>query len=207
MTERTLACTACHGEQGQAGPDGYYPRLAGKPAGYLYNQLQNFQHGRRQYRPMQHLIAPLSDDYLRAMADHFASLQVPYPAPVAAPVAPNLLARGQTLVLHGDEGRRIPACVHCHGQALTGVQPGVPGLLGLPRDYLNAQLGGWKTGQRKAHAPDCMADIARSMSDADVNAVSHWLASRVVPANSAAAAVRPQRPAQAGPLPDCGSAP
>ena len=34
MTQRTLACTACHGDQGRAGPDGYYPRLAGKPAGY-----------------------------------------------------------------------------------------------------------------------------------------------------------------------------
>ena len=32
MAQRTLACTACHGEQGRAGPDGYYPRLAGKPA-------------------------------------------------------------------------------------------------------------------------------------------------------------------------------
>ncbi|MCB2071660.1 MAG: cytochrome C, partial [Ottowia sp.] len=31
MAQRTLACTACHGEQGRAGPDGYYPRLAGKP--------------------------------------------------------------------------------------------------------------------------------------------------------------------------------
>ena len=35
MAQRTLACTACHGEQGRAGPDGYYPRLAGKPAGFL----------------------------------------------------------------------------------------------------------------------------------------------------------------------------
>ena len=42
MAERTRACTACHGEQGRAGPDGYYPRLAGKPAGYLHNQLRNF---------------------------------------------------------------------------------------------------------------------------------------------------------------------
>ena len=33
MAERTRACTACHGDQGRAGPDGYYPRLAGKPAG------------------------------------------------------------------------------------------------------------------------------------------------------------------------------
>ena len=39
MASRVLACTACHGDQGRAGPDGYYPRLAGKPAGYLYHQL------------------------------------------------------------------------------------------------------------------------------------------------------------------------
>ena len=37
IAQRTLACTACHGDQGRAGPDGFYPRLAGKPAGYLYN--------------------------------------------------------------------------------------------------------------------------------------------------------------------------
>ena len=29
-----LACTTCHGKEGRAGPDGYYPRIAGKPAGY-----------------------------------------------------------------------------------------------------------------------------------------------------------------------------
>jgi len=49
MAERTRACTACHGDQGKAGPDGYYPRLAGKPAGYLFNQLKNFQEGKRHY--------------------------------------------------------------------------------------------------------------------------------------------------------------
>ena len=35
IAQRALACTACHGPQGRAAPDGYYPRLAGKPAGYL----------------------------------------------------------------------------------------------------------------------------------------------------------------------------
>ena len=58
MAQRTLACTGCHGPQGRSGPDGYYPRLAGKPAGYLYNQLVNLQHGRRNYPLMQNLLAP-----------------------------------------------------------------------------------------------------------------------------------------------------
>ena len=65
MAERTRACTACHGEQGRAGPDGYYPRLAGKPAGYLFNQLKNFQEGRRHYKLMTRLVDPLSDAYLK----------------------------------------------------------------------------------------------------------------------------------------------
>ena len=32
IAQRTLACTSCHGKEGRAGPDGYDPRIAGKPA-------------------------------------------------------------------------------------------------------------------------------------------------------------------------------
>ena len=85
MAERTRPCTACHGDQGRAGPDGYYPRLAGKPAGYLYNQLKNFAEGRRHYGLMTRLVDPLSDAYLRDMANHFASLKLPYPPPAPSP--------------------------------------------------------------------------------------------------------------------------
>src|SRR6478752_1245333 len=83
MAQRTLACAACHGKEGRAGPDGYYPRIAGKPAGYLYNQLLNFRDGRRHYGLMTRLLDPLSDAYLLEIAQHFASLQLPYAAPPA----------------------------------------------------------------------------------------------------------------------------
>jgi len=52
MAARTLACAPCHGAQGQGTKDVYFPRLAGKPAGYLYNQLEAFKDGRRHYPPM-----------------------------------------------------------------------------------------------------------------------------------------------------------
>ena len=184
MAQRTQACTACHGEQGRAGPDGYYPRLAGKPAGYLYQQLLNFREGRRHYAPMNALLTPLSDTYLMEIAQHFAQLDIPYPAPGAATAPAAVLERGKQLVWRGDDGQKIPACVQCHGQKLTGAAPGVPGLLGLPRDYLIAQLGGWQTGQRQAHAPDCMGEIAQRLSGADVAAVTHWLAAQPVPLDS-----------------------
>jgi cytochrome c553 len=46
---RLLACAACHGRQGQGTENDYFPRLAGKPAGYLMNQLVAFRDGRRRY--------------------------------------------------------------------------------------------------------------------------------------------------------------
>ena len=188
MAQRTLACTACHGKDGRAGPDGYYPRIAGKPAGYLYNQLLNFRDGRRHYGLMTRLIDPLSEPYLLEVARYFAALDLPYAQPHATAVSPALLQQGQALALRGDPQRKIPACVLCHGQALTGIQPNTPGLIALPRDYLASQLGAWRTGQRRAHAPDCMADIARRLLPDDISAVATWLATQVPGADSKPAA-------------------
>nr|WP_231379662.1 c-type cytochrome [Polaromonas sp. CG_9.11] len=206
MAQRTLACTACHGPQGRAAPDGYYPRLAGKPAGYLYNQLLNFREGRRHYGLMTGLIDPLSDVYLLEMAQYFASLDVPYPAPLPPQAPAAVLRRGQQLVMQGDSDRRLPACIQCHGQAMTGVVPAVPGLLGLPRDYLNAQLGAWKAGQRRAHAPDCMRDIVSRLSLEDINAVASWVAAQPLPADTHPASAPPAAAPGNDPL-RCGSAP
>lgn len=201
IAQRALACTACHGEQGRAGPDGYYPRIAGKPAGYLYQQLLHFRDGQRNYRLMTQLLEPLSDRYLRELAEHFAALDLPYPAPSPVQLTPLERQRGEQLALRGDPTRQLPACVQCHGTALTGVLPAIPGLLGLPRDYLNSQLGAWRNGLRRAQAPDCMATITKRLSLSDVSAVSGWLASQALPANTQAARALPQ------PLPlDCGSA-
>lgn len=183
LAQRALACTSCHGKEGRAAPDGYYPRLAGKPAGYLYNQLRNFRDGRRDYGLMSELVAPLSDAYLRELAGHFAALDLPYPAPQAATLPPAELSRAEQLIRGGDRARKLPACTACHGERLTGTQPAVPGLLGLSRDYLNGQLGAWRSGQRRAQAPDCMAQIARALSDTDINAITQFLASRPLPAD------------------------
>ena len=206
IAQRTLACTACHGPKGRAAPDGYYPRLAGKPAGYLYNQLLHFRDGRRHYGLMAQLVEPLSDAYLMEIAQYFSSLEVPYPAPLPPVASLQTLRRGERLVMQGDSARKVPACVQCHGQAMTGVAPNVPGLLGLPRDYLNAQLGAWKNGQRRAHDPDCMKRVVASLNDEDINAAASWLAAQPVPANSRPASSPPALAPGAVAI-VCGSAP
>ncbi|WP_128000827.1 c-type cytochrome [Piscinibacter defluvii] len=202
LAQRVAPCTACHGKEGRAAPDGYHPRIAGKPAGYLYNQLLNFRDGRRRYAPMVYLVDPLSDGYLREIAEHFAALDLPYPAPAPTREDAATLQHGERLVQQGDPARELPACTGCHGRQLTGVAPAVPGLLGLPRDYLGAQLGAWVSGQRRAQAPDCMAAIARKLTPQDVAALAAWLASRPVP--------QPARPAarfEADPPLECGGVP
>jgi len=191
IAPRVRACTQCHDKEGRATSEGFFPRIAGKPAGYLTNQLLHFRDGRRSYPPMTHLIEHLTDDYLREIAAHFATLDLPYPPPPAPQAPPAVLERGRALVQQGDAARRIPACVQCHGPALTGVDPSIPGLLGLPRDYLNSQIGAWATGQRRAQAPDCMADIALRLTPEDVGAVSAWLAAQPVPGRGKPAARLP----------------
>lgn len=200
MEARVEACAGCHGEHGKGIGNVYFPRLAGKPAGYLYNQLLAFRDGRRKYTPMNYLLAYLPDAYLQKMAEYYAAQPLPAFTPARPTVVQAVLDRGQQLVTRGDPGRRIPPCIACHGPELAGREPGIPGLLGLRTDYISAQLGGWRYGTRTAVAPDCMQLIAARLTEADVTAVASWLSS--LPASPNA------RPIRSGPakLPlDCGS--
>lgn len=183
MAQRVMACTLCHGKEGRATNTGFFPRIAGKPEGYLYHQLRHFREGRRNNAGMTALLDHLGDAYLREIAAHFSALDLPYPPPAATDASAEQLARGEALVHQGDARRKLPACVACHGTALTGVAPNVPGLLGLPRDYLIGQLGGWQTGLRKAFEPDCMAHVAQRLEPSDISAVSAWLAAQALPAD------------------------
>jgi cytochrome c553 len=169
IAQRVTACTACHGSATQppapeaAGERRYYPRIAGKPAGYLYNQLTNFRDGRRQYPLMSWMVTTCrTTTCTRSPAISRPSTAGAGAGARGLPAAE--LERGRQLVTRGDTALKVPACIACHGERLTGALPAIPGLLGLPRDYINAQFGAWRNGTRRAHAPDCMATIAGRLS-------------------------------------------
>jgi cytochrome c553 len=200
MAQRMQACSVCHGKEGRATNAGYFPRIAGKPAGYLYNQLQNFKAGRRRNEAMNHLVQHLSDDYLRDIARYFAQLDLPYPPAQSNTLTPAQRGVAERLVFDGVPDRKIPSCVSCHGQQMAGMQPAMPGLLTLPSDYLIGQLGAWRTGQRQAVAPDCMAEISKRLDTEEIGAVARWLSAQTLPMGTQPAAASPQ------PLPmPCGS--
>lgn len=185
MEARVQGCVTCHGQSGQGTNDGYFPRIAGKPSAYLYNQLVAFRDGTRRYAPMNYLVAYLPDSYLKEIADHFSKQQPAYAPPSQGSADPAQLSRGQTLARQGDAKLGVPACVSCHGAGLTGMNPGIPGLVGLRSSYVAAQLTRWRVDERHAAEPDCMKRVASKLTDADVTAVSLWLSRQEPPANAA----------------------
>jgi len=193
MEARVQGCVTCHGQSGQGGGNESFPRIAGKPAAYLYSQLVAFRDGKRVYPPMNYLVAYLPDAYLKEMAEHFAKERPPFQAKQQTTAAASVISRGATLAISGDASRQVPPCTTCHGATLTGMEPGIPGLVGLGSSYIVAQLTRWRTGSRQAARPDCMKRVADHLSEADVHAVASWLATRDAPADASPAKANLQR--------------
>jgi cytochrome c553 len=181
---RLLACAPCHGRRGEGTNNDYFPRLAGKPAGYLMNQLAAFRDGRRRYAPMNYLLEYQSDPYLQKMAEYFAGLRPPLAEKQAAEVSTAILTRGPSLANDGDQARGVPACAGCHGPKFTGMEPGIPGLVGLhasyisaqPVAYLRAQLRAFASGERRNDIGEQMRNIARAMTPEEIDAASRYYA-------------------------------
>jgi cytochrome c553 len=200
LEARAQGCSTCHGAHGEGTQDLNFPRIAGKPAGYLFNQLQNFRDGQRSYPPMNYLLAYTHDDYMAELAGYFAAQPVKQQTAIEPSQASNLV--GERLVHRGDPAAGVPACVACHGERLTGIEPGIPGLIGLNSRYIAAQLVSWRVGTRQAKQPDCMHEIAGRLTESQIHLAAAWLAAQP-PAS-------PTAPAKAGtwktPIP-CGSEP
>lgn len=176
--ERLAACAACHGKHGE-GVQGaeYYPHLAGKPAGYLLEQLRGFRDGRRVSTQMTWYVRFADDAFLQRIADYYAALppRTRSADTGAAQLTPERRRVAQNLVEHGDPAREVPACSACHGANLAGLEPGVPALLGLPVDYVIAQFGAWREGVRNGAPPDCMHDVAGKIAADDIRAIAVYL--------------------------------
>src|SRR4249920_3683922 len=122
MEARVQGCVTCHGQSGQGTSNQYFPRIAGKPAAYLYNQLVAFRDGKRVYPPMNYLVAYLPDSYLREIAEHFAKERPAFEAKQTTTAGESVISRGATIAVAGDASKQIPACITCHGPGLTGME-------------------------------------------------------------------------------------
>lgn len=67
-------CAQCHGDDGNAGKDPQYPRLAGQYHDYLERALHEYKSGERKHPIMAVYANQLSDQDILNVAAYFASL-------------------------------------------------------------------------------------------------------------------------------------
>jgi cytochrome c553 len=72
--QKSAACVACHGSDGNSSDFPAYPRLAGQYEDYLYKSLRQYRDGTRVNAIMAGMVAPLSDQDMRDLAAYYASL-------------------------------------------------------------------------------------------------------------------------------------
>lgn len=176
---RTIAaqvCAACHGADGNS-PTPVNPKLAGQIPEYLQKQLRNFKsdEGKKPARDnpvMMGMATSLSPEDMRSVAAYFGSQKQ------AGGVARgrDTAALGQKLYRGGDPNKGLPACAACHGPSGAGIPVQYPRLSGQYMEYTEAQLKAFRSGQRANDLNGMMRAIAAKMSDADIRAVSDYIA-------------------------------
>jgi len=162
---KAATCVACHGADGNS-TNPTVPTLAGQVATYLHWQLLLYRDKRRVDAQMALIAAALSEADMADLAAFFAAQR---PAPSAA--APADAARMEA-------GRRLAETYHCsdcHGRDLGGREY-APRLRGLSREYVLAQMRGFKARTR-GDLDGAMTQAAQPVADADIEPLAEYVGS------------------------------
>ncbi len=167
-----VACEACHRPTGEGDAGSAFSNLTGLTKEYIAKQLSDFRSGARESRVMQVVAQNLSAAEIEALSSYYASLP-PLPLSTNIPEAPQI---GIALAETGDASRGLRSCLSCHGRNAINADHKIPVLYGQVPLYLRNQLIGWQDGSRKNDAGSEMADIAKKISPAEIDAVSIYFA-------------------------------
>lgn len=161
-TDINQVCSGCHGEFGQGGKGGEYPRLAGLPAEYIAAQLRKFKLRERINIPMIPYATDreVPENEVMDISTYLASIQLMSRLPeITEPIdAFERLQLTKKLVniprLEGDleAGRKRYKwdCGGCHGRQGQGkAKFGAPPLVGQYTTYLERQIKKFRTGERE----------------------------------------------------------
>ncbi len=115
---------------------------------------------------MQPIAEALNNEDIRNLGAYYASLAPPKPA-----ATPDALAQS---------GERLAAqhrCKSCHSDDYAGFRAAAR-LAGQREDVLLAALRDFKSGKRVGSGVASMADVTYELNDADMQALSHFMATR-----------------------------
>jgi cytochrome c553 len=158
-------CAACHGADGVSQIP-LTPSLAGQPDEYVQWQLVYFRSGARKSEVMGPIAEALSNEDIRNLGTYYASLSPPQPSAVPDAVAQT----GEKLAVQ----RR---CKSCHADDYNGFR-GAARLSGQREDVLVQALREFQSGKRVGSGVASMTEVAYGLTDADMVALSHYMATR-----------------------------
>lgn len=167
--DKAAVCIACHTADGTRGAPAN-PILQGQHAEYIVKQLTEFKAGKRANAIMSGMAAPLTPEDMVNIAAFYNSK-----APVnGAARNKDTVALGEKIYRGGIAAKQVPACAGCHAPSGAGMPAQYPRLGGQHAEYTEAQLVGFRSGGRANSTQ--MTMIAARMSDAEIKAVSDYIA-------------------------------
>ncbi|MEX0952062.1 MAG: c-type cytochrome [Gammaproteobacteria bacterium] len=168
--EKSQSCAACHGADGNS-VNPVWPKLAGQHPDYTVEQLQAFQSGARENAQMSPMVQGLSEQDMRDIAAFYAAQ-----TPKVGSAKPDAIELGQKIYRAGNAATGVAACMACHGPAGKGIPgAGYPALAGQHSAYTSAQLKAYRSGTRDHGQASIMQDVAKAMTDAEIEAVAEYI--------------------------------
>ncbi|MDD5297039.1 MAG: c-type cytochrome [Rhodocyclaceae bacterium] len=152
-------CAACHGDLGQGGKRGEYPRLAGQRDTYLTNQLKAFRDRSRINLPMFPYTQEreLSEADMEDLAAYLSGIELSSAYPVfkdTDDALTRLTAMEKVMIIPRAEGNTVAGatlyrdeCQDCHDKTGRG-RGRIPRLAGQYTSYLTKQMASFIRKER-----------------------------------------------------------
>lgn len=166
-------CVACHNADGNSTTP-IWPKIAEQPEKYLIEQLKAFRLGSKgpRYDPtMYGMVQTLTDQDINDLSAFYASQKS-----TLGMAQQNFVELGEKIYRGGNVETHVAACAACHGAKGEGNElAGFPRLSGQHAEYILGQLKKFKEGTRSNDPNGIMRDIAKKMSDSEMQAVSSYV--------------------------------
>lgn len=183
--EINATCAGCHGEFGQGGKHGEYPRIAGQRQAHIKDQLRAFRARTRLNLPMFPYTQEreLSDADIDDVSAYLASVELPTKWPEFKDdddALTRLTAVDKVMIIprspgNLDNGRELyqKQCVTCH--ARDGMGRGMfPRLVGQYTSYLKKQMDAFIKGERP-HDEETSGGLLNQLKEQDLNDILAYL--------------------------------
>ena len=180
-------CAACHGDHGQGGKKGEYPRIAGQQVKYIESQLKNFRARTRINIPMFPYTQEreMSDEDVKDVSAYLAGIELPNAMPTYTgkeDALTRLLMAEKVMIIPRaegdlDNGGRIyqKQCAACHGKTAKG-RGMFPMLVGQYTNYLKRQVDLYLKGDRP-HDEEGSVGVLNALKAQDIQDILAYVTS------------------------------